>query len=90
MDFPGAALRDNVTYGAWYYVINRPAIYQLVNRYFNVWSEDIPEESFDPDRAFVKENKSHFLEVYDAPAMAEETHNAQDLIESGISIPLNP
>lgn len=90
LDFPGAALRDNVTYGAWYYVMNRPAIYQMVNRYFNVWDEDIPEESFYPDRAFVKENKSHFLEVYDAPAMAEETHNAQDLIESGISIPLNP
>ncbi len=83
---PGTDVRTGVNSGIWYYIINRKASEDIINRYFN--NTDFYFE-FDPDRLFTDSNYPHFNEIYDADGYSANEYSADDINLNGIDIAFN-
>lgn len=62
MTLHGAALQTES--GAWYYCMNRAAALDMMNTYFNVYSDPITDAMFDKTQAFTDESSAAFCRVY--------------------------
>lgn len=78
--------------GGVYYIMCRESMYNMMNTYFNVLTEPIPEQYFDTDRMFVDPENAEMLGLYNSPAPDNDktVRSADDINESGIYIPLDP
>lgn len=87
---PGHEARADVDSGAWYYIMYRADTLNLINRYFNVYTQEITDNIFDIKRVFNAENKSHINQIYNTAASDIENliHTVEDIDENGIKIPL--
>ena len=88
---PGREARANVDSGTWYYIMHRADTLKLVNRYFNVYTEEITDSIFDMNRVFNADNRSHINKIYTTPPaddINELIHTVGDIDENGVKIPL--
>jgi len=91
MTLHGAALQTET--GAWYYAMNRAATLEMINEYFNVYSEPITDEWFDRTGAFSQEDSKAFSRVYladpndlDIVQVHPEVQTGADIDEDGLNI----
>lgn len=89
MTLPGWDARANVDSGAWFYILARADTFSLVNMYFNVYEEPVPESKFDPHRLFTTD-AAHINGIYSAEAgtYPAEIYYADSVNQSPPSIPL--
>lgn len=85
---PGGDSRSHTT-GAWYYIMHRADTLMLVNEYFNVYNQPITDEMFDTTHAFTDEDYSAFADIYFAEPTDVKVEHADDIDNSGITIPMN-
>jgi len=88
---PGREARAEVNSGAWYYIMHRADTLNLINRYFNVYTEEITDSIFDINRVFNAESRSHINKIYNtAPSddINELIHTVGDIDANGVKIPL--
>ena len=86
MTLPGQSAREHGSWGTWYYVLSRSSMLKAVNNYLNVYTRDIPENIFDPNRMFTNPDVDNMVELY----MSEnDTHiyNGEEVDDDGIYIP---
>ncbi len=88
MTLPGGDARSSST-GAWYYVMHRADTLMLINEYFNVYDKPVTDEMFDPTHAFCDEDYSVFANIYFAEPTDVKVEHADDIDNSGITIPMN-
>lgn len=69
-----------------YVVLNRGALYEVTNKYFNLFDTDIPEPSFDIDRNFTITNDATVNGIYTATMTFTGEHTASDVNANGIEI----
>ena len=89
--FPGTDVRSEVTTGAWYYVMHRADMLTIINKYFNVYKNDITDSMFDRKLAFTNESKAHISKIYNAlPSddLTDYVNSAENIVDDGIDIPL--
>lgn len=86
MTLPGSAVREYKTKGTWYYVLSRSAMLSAVNQYLNVYSREIPDSIFDPDRIFTNPNVDYMLEIYNTDSDSD-IYVGNEVDEDGIYIP---
>lgn len=88
--FPGS----DVYTSASYYVMKKADLLTLLNLYFNVYTEDISSERFDPALIFDQQKTKAIHEIYTAApvadVVAEYVTNAKTVADEGIYIPLMP
>jgi len=76
-----------------YYFINREAVLNLVNDYFNIYEKKISDSIFDMNRAFCISGNTAVENIYygDADSIIGGVYNAEEITQSGIDIPqINP
>ncbi len=61
---------QTATSGAWMYSVNRAAALETVNKYLNVYYEDIPDSIFDSGRRFTDDNDSVLLGIYESKSIS--------------------
>ncbi len=74
--------------GASYVVIQRTAMYEVINENFNLYDTDIPESSFDIDRNFTLLNNSTINYYYNLETEYNNGMTAEDIENNGIDIDL--
>lgn len=87
MTLPGqAAMCD----GASYYVMNRASVMGIMQKYYNIYKTAVDDSSFDKERAFCNDDDPDMKAVYyaDAAEMPANEHNAKDISDNDIDIPL--
>ena len=87
MTLPGqAAMCD----GASYYVMNRASVMGIMQKYYNIYKTAVDDSSFDKERAFCNDDDPDMKAVYyaDASEMPANEHNAKDISDNDIDIPL--
>lgn len=89
LTLPGAPV-TSANSGASFYVMNREAVIETVNQYYNIYDFEITDSIFDPDRDFCNTTDVGMESAYYAAAeeAMEETYNGQEISENGIAIPL--
>lgn len=96
MTLPGTDARTEVNSGAWYYVINRQLALDMINEYFNVYSEDITDEMFDSENLFIDPKLENFKNIYFADPsdpsciFYSDITTGEEIDDGKIKIPLNP
>ena len=88
---PGRDARADGNSGAWYYIMYRADTLNLINRYFNVYTEEITDSIFDINKAFTDERRSHINKIYNtSPAdINDYLHTVDDIDANGVKIPLS-
>ncbi len=66
MTLPGSDIRENITSGTWYYVLSRSTMHEVVNKYLNVYTIDIPEQIFDQNRMFTNPDADYMVSIYNS------------------------
>lgn len=70
------------------YVLNRGAIIQIVNKYFNLYENAISDEVFDLNATFCNMSDAAMKEIYYAPSSAiDYEYTVDDALNGEISIP---
>ena len=87
MTLPGEACMSG---GTSYYVANKELLCEVLSDYYNVYTDELSADSVDPDSIFCNENDSNMLAVYEKPGdeVFFEKHNAQDVSDEDIDIPM--
>ncbi len=87
MTLPGEACMSG---GASYYVMNKDLVCQVLTEHYNIYTDELTEDSVDPESLFCNEKDSKMLSVYNRPGeeLNFEKHNAQDVSDEDIYIPL--
>ena len=85
---PGKDARAQVDRGVWYYIVNRPAAYNVISKY--IISENNPTSigNFDPHKYFSSAKYSHFEEIYNDTQLNFKEYSAEEIINNGIDIDL--
>ncbi len=83
---PGNDARTKVDSGAWYYIINRIAALEVVNKYLNASDAPVAEEMFDKERLFTNEEYPQFEEIYCGDGYSIQEYRADEINENGIEI----
>jgi len=86
LTIPGNAVYDSK--GHSYYVINRAATLDVVNRYYNIYDTEISDSIFDRNTTFCLDD--YLLEPYyyaDAETVMDEMYNGQEVNDNSIEIP---
>lgn len=75
-----------------YYIMCRDTMYQMVNTYFNVYQNEIPEEYFDVDKIFTNPTENQINELYlmDSPPLETFVKTMENINNDGIYIPMVP
>ena len=90
MSMPGKSARSNGDDGIWYYVMNRKAVINIIQKYFNIYSDVVIDDViFDPNRVFTSLKKyPHINSLYNEETEIDEnSHSASSINEDGIKIP---
>lgn len=87
MTLPGEACMSG---GVSYYVMNKELLCGVLSDHFNIYVDELSSESVDKNSIFCNENDSNMLSVYEKPGdeVHFEKHNAQDISDEDIYIPL--
>ncbi len=72
-----------------YYVMNRAAALEVINKYFNIYTKEITDSIFDRNYLFCYTEQKYLADVYfsDAANVFDDVHNAGDIDEDSIYIP---
>ncbi len=83
---PGNAVYDSQNHS--FYVINRAATLDIINRYYNIYQTEITDSIFDRNSLFCL-NDSKLTAYYyaDAETIMDEMYNGQDINDNSIEIP---
>jgi len=88
INFPGS----DVYATASYYIMNRTDTLTLFNRYFNVFTTDIPNERFDPLLIFDQQKTPSIHDIYSSEPvediLSEYVTNSQSVFDNGLYIPI--
>ena len=87
VSMPGADLLVTEGEYSWYFVLSRAGALDAVNRYLNVYTEDITDSIFDHGYAFTRENNAEIHKIYQTQTLISHVYNAQDVNQEGIYIP---
>ena len=84
MTVPGGVEKSGV-----YYVINRPATLEAINKHFNIYKGDIADSIFDRNKVFCFTDNTAVSDVYyaDPDSIIEYVYNAEDINKESIYIP---
>lgn len=84
MTVPGGVEKSGV-----YYVINRPATLEAINKHFNIYKGDIADSIFDRNKVFCFTDNTAVSDVYyaDPDSIIEYVYNAEDIDKESIYIP---
>ena len=82
----GKDARTGGNSGAWYYIINRSAALEIINRYLITSENIILSDNFDSDRLFSNTAYPHFEEIYYAESYSIQEYRADDINKDGIDI----
>ncbi len=87
MTLPGLAKTCN---DASYYVMNIECVIDVMQKYYNIYKTPIDDSVFDADRVFCNDSDTIMSGVYYAPAdeCIYVEHNAQDISDNDIDIPM--
>ncbi|MBQ8401682.1 MAG: LCP family protein [Clostridia bacterium] len=86
LTIPGNAVYDSK--GHSYYVINRAATLDVINRYYNIYDTTITDSIFDRNTTFCLDD--YLLEPYyyaDIDTVMDEMYNGQEVNDNSIAIP---
>jgi len=75
-----------------YYVMNREAVYGVINTSFNLNSTDIPADAFDSGRLFNNQGDAYINYAYNLPAnevFDNTVFNGADVDKDGVDLPWN-
>ncbi|MBO5274557.1 MAG: LCP family protein [Clostridia bacterium] len=83
MTLPGVEARANVDSGAWYYIMKRYDTLAIINRYLNVFTDEITDSIFDRNRVFTDTAKQHINDIYYAAAsvITDNTYTASGILD---------
>lgn len=83
-----SAQGKSTNYGGSYFIIYREAMLMMLNKYFNVYTTDIPDQYFDVDRVFTLDRVDQINSIYTTPieTIDDGIFNAKDINENGIEI----
>ncbi len=88
MTAPGGDVKSD---GTSYYVLNRKGMLTAVNKYFNIYDNDITDSIFDKRQIFNDSDALDIEEVYTAEkAPIGDPHKADEVWDNPIDIPLYP
>ena len=75
-----------------YYIMCRDTVYQMADKYFNVYETAIPEEYFDIDKVFTKpsDDQINSLYIVESPPLESFVKTMADINDKGIHIPMVP
>lgn len=86
---PGTPLSPREYYnGSAYYILNREALYKIVNEHFNLINTDIPEDAFDKNKNFTLLNNYTINAYYNKHLESVTVYSAQEIDQNGIDIKL--
>lgn len=87
MTLPGNAA--DYEYGGSYYVMNRAATLEVINKYFNIYQTEISDSIFDRNAIFCITSSTNICNIYYAAADAvlDGVYNAEDIDSESIYIP---
>ena len=83
----------NVPYGSYwldYYIMNREAVYNILNTSFNLNSTDIPEAAFDSGRVFTSSVYGQINYAYNLPeneVFDSTVFNGEEVNKDGVNLP---
>jgi len=80
----GLDARTKVDSGAWYYIINRSATIEILNKHFISFQLD--ENSFDVKKQFSNSNYPHFDDIYYSDEYKIFEYDAENINSEGIKI----
>ena len=82
MTLPGVEARSNVDSGAWYYIMKRYDTLALINRYLNVFTDEITDSIFDRSHVFTDSTKQHINAIYyaDASLSTDDAYTASGIL----------
>lgn len=80
----GSDTRTKIDSGAWYYIINRSATIEILNKYFVSFKLD--ENSFDVTKQFTNSKYPHFDEIYYSNEYKYFEYDAENINTEGIKI----
>lgn len=83
---PGKDIRENKTSGAWYYMLSRSAMLDIVNKYLNVYTKDISSVIFDDELMFTNPDAEYMLSMYNS-AVDVDVYSGDSIDRDGIYIP---
>jgi cell envelope-related function transcriptional attenuator common domain len=83
MTMPGTSYKNGR-----FYIMERKSMYNIVNTYLNVYTENIPESYFDVDRIFTDDSGSEIDALYTSGDGEVVAYSAEDVTENGIDIGL--
>lgn len=86
--FPG---EDTYAGGVSYYVMKRADMRALINRYFNVYSDEISDAAFDPYLIFTRENSAEVSAIYEKKGVSDISayvKSANNIDDNGLRIDL--
>lgn len=87
MTLPGVSAREYKTSGTWYYVLSRSSMLDAVNKYLNVYTIDIKDSIFDPNKMFTNPDVDYMMEIYNSDGDSE-IYVGSEVDEDGIYIPV--
>ena len=87
---PGKDARAQSNKGAWYYIINRAATHDVINRYFRSAENPVLLSEFDRECFFCSHAYPHFEKIYNDQNYSIKEHRADDIIKNGIDIDIIP
>lgn len=75
--------------GAGYYVINRSAAIETVNRYLNVKKKDITESTFDTMHVFENKDYDDFVQIYNSKEYKIRAYSATEIMNGEIEFTMS-
>lgn len=87
---PGKDARAQNSKGAWYYIINRTATHDVINRHFRSTENPVLLSEFDREYFFCSHAYPHFEKIYNDQGYSIKEHRADDIINNGIDIDIIP
>ncbi|MBQ7298338.1 MAG: LCP family protein [Clostridia bacterium] len=88
LTLPGTDCREYGTSGAWYYVLSRQGVWEVVNNHLNVYQTAVDGKLFDRDYRLTNTARSSMLTYYQTYLTAAVS-SASGIAENGVSIALN-
>lgn len=85
LTLPGVAINDGY---AWYYVLYRNSVIEIINKYFNVYDSDITDALFDRSLCFTDESNKTVNDIYRRTDVSYDVNTGDSIDSDGIYIPL--
>ena len=89
LTLPGTDCREYGDSGAWYYVLSREGVWNVVNRHLNVYQTPIDAKLFDRGYRLTNPSSKAMLTYYKTPLTAD-TATAENLNTDGVHVAVIP